>query len=440
MPQKKNSKNQLLLQAPKGMRDILPDEAPYWERVKKSLKEIAGFYNFDFIDTPILERADLFTRGIGLSTDIVEKEMYILKTKGGDRLALRPEFTAPVMRAYIEHGMSRLPQPVKLYYFGSVFRHESPQAGRLREFHQVGFEIMGGETDPIYDAQIILAAVRFLEELKIKNFIVRVNSIGCKICRPVFRKKLQDYYKKQLSSAKKKKIICKDCERRLATNPLRLLDCKNELCVLLKEQAPGILDSLCANCRSHFKGVLEFLDEVAVPYALDPCLVRGLDYYNRTVFEIFEETGNLALAAGGRYDYLAEFLGEKPIPAVGVAPGVERIIEILKAKTEDKEKEVLERKLKDRLFVVHVGEVAKKKALVLIENLRRSNVRVAEALGKDSLQAQLKMADKKGAVLALIIGQKEVYEESVIMRDMVSGLQETVPIKKIIEVMKKRLG
>jgi histidyl-tRNA synthetase len=429
-------KNQILLQAPKGMRDILPEDAPYWEKINKALDEVADFYDFKKIDTPIVERIEIFIRGVGAGTDIIEKELYLLKSKGAEKLALRPEFTAPVMRAYLEHGMSRLPQPVKMYYLGPAFRYESPQAGRFRQFHHAGFEIVGGETDPVYDAQAINVAVRFLEKLKIKNPILQINTIGCRVCRLIYRKKLQDFYRKQKSAAKEKKIICRDCERRMEINPLRLLDCKNELCARLKEQAPIILDSICANCRSHFKGVLEFLDEIGLPYELNSYLVRGLDYYNRTVFELFAEEGKSSLAGGGRYDYLSELLGKKSVPAVGVAIGLERVIETMKLK----EPSLSVRKTRPKVFVVHVGELAKKRAFSLIEKFREANIKLEEALGKDSLQAQLKAADKEAADIVLIIGQKEVYEEMVIVRDMKTGGQENVPLKKIIEEMKKRLS
>ncbi|MFA5053472.1 MAG: histidine--tRNA ligase, partial [Parcubacteria group bacterium] len=274
-------------QSPKGMRDLLPDEYALWERASDAVKEIADFYGFGHIETPILEHADLFSRGVGIGTDIVEKEMYVLKTKGGDSLALRPESTAPIMRSFIENGMSRLPQPVKLWYLGPHFRHENPQAGRYRQFYQAGFEIVGGDSDPVFDAEIIIAATRFVERMKIKNAAIEINSIGCRQCRGIYRKKLQDFYYREMSSGRKKgKVVCKDCERRLELNPLRLLDCKEEGCAELKINAPSILDSLCSPCRTHFKGVLEFLDEINIPYALNPYLVRGLDYYNRTVFEV----------------------------------------------------------------------------------------------------------------------------------------------------------
>lgn len=408
------------------MRDILPHEWLLWERVYKAAKEIAESYNFTKIVTPILEQTDLFVRGVGESTDIVEKEMYSLRTKGGDRLTLRPEGTAPVVRSYIQHGMHKLPQPVRLYYIEPFFRHENPQAGRYREFFQFGLEVLGGENDPVYDAQVIIATYRFLEELKLKNAIVQINSIGCRVCRPNYLRRLSEYYKG--------KKICKDCERRMKVNPMRLLDCKDEICEPIKAGAPSILDALCSACKAHFKGVLEFLDEVSIPYTLNPLLVRGFDYYSRTVFEVISEADSLALAGGGRYDYLAEMLGGRATPAVGMAAGIERLIEAASAAGG-----LNVPKPKARIFLVHVGEITKRKALGLVEEFRRHGVPVTEALGKDSLSAQLERAAKLGAPISLIFGQKEAFEENIIIRDMTTGVQEAVPLSKVVEEVKKRI-
>jgi len=284
---------------------------------------------------------------------------------------------------------------------------------------------LGGEGDPIYDSQAIILAYRFLEELKAKNLMVQVNSIGCRVCRPNYKKKLIEYYKKQ--------DICKECEGRLEKNPLRLLDCKSDVCQPVKLGAPSILDSLCAACKKHFKEALEYLDEVSIPYTLNPYLVRGLDYYNRTVFEIFREGSDLAIASGGRYDYLSEMLGGRPTPATGVAAGLERVVEMLKADLKDQN-----HKVKSKVFLVHVGEMTKKRALLLVEEFRKANMPVMEALGKDSLSAQLERAAKMNSPFALILGQKEAYEGSIILRDMTTGVQESIPLNKIIEEVKRR--
>lgn len=423
----------MILQSPKGMRDILPVDQLLWDRVKKISQDIADFYNFSKIDTPILESAEIFEKSTGSATDIVEKQMYYIKSKGKDRLALRPEGTAGIVRAYFEHGLSRLSQPLKLYYFGPFFRYESPQAGRYRQFFQVGFEILGGESDPIYDAQIILAGYRLIEELKIKNLTVEINSLGCKNCRAVYRRKLQDYYKKLQTK------ICRDCRRRLSLNPLRLLDCKNENCQAIKTKAPIMLDNLCLACRNHFRLVLEYLDELNLSYILNPYLVRGLDYYNRTVFEftvdsIAKRVGSLG--GGGRYDDLGEMLGAKKgsLPAIGNSLGVERLIEATKERGIG-----VVPKNKTKVFLIQIGQPAKKRAMRLIEEFRKSGVKILESLGKESLKAQLRVADKEEAAIALILGQREVFEDNIIIRNMKSGAQETAPLAKVVEEVKKRL-
>jgi histidyl-tRNA synthetase len=420
-----------LFRTPRGMHDVLPEEAPWWDRVNRVAKELADFYNFGCIRTPILEFAKLYEKGTGDATDVVKKEMYTLRTKGGDVLALRPEFTPGVMRAYVEHGLSRLSQPQKLYSAGPVFRHEAPQAGRFRQFHQVNFEIIGGQSDPIYDAQAILIAQRLLEELRLKGVVLRLNSLGCKICRPNYKRQLQSYYKGL------EKKLCLDCVQRLKTNPLRLLDCKDERCQEFKAKAPNILDKLCANCSSHFRAVLEYLDEVSISYNLDNQLVRGLDYYSRTVFEASLEGAGAelgALAAGGRYDYLMEMLGGKPVPAMGFAAGIERLVAGMKIREVK-----LPARSGKKVFFVHVGDLAKKKSLRIIEDLRRAGISVSEALGRESLKAQLKTADKEGFELALIFGQREVFEENIIIRDLRKSSQETVVLSKLGDEIKKRL-
>ncbi|OGZ02873.1 MAG: histidine--tRNA ligase [Candidatus Liptonbacteria bacterium RIFCSPLOWO2_12_FULL_60_15] len=426
--QEKKRAKTTTFQAPKGMHDILPNEEAVWERLRKAAREIADDYNFSRIETTILEHAEVFERTLGETSDVVEKEMFAVKTRGGDRLVLRPEGTAPLVRAYLEHGMSHLSQPLKLFYVGPMFRHEQPQAGRFRQFHQIGFEILGGESDPIYDAQIIVVAVRLLEELKIKNLSIRINSIGCRVCRPLYRKKLTDHYRG------KEKQLCRDCERRLETNPLRLLDCKNENCQKFKADAPSFLDNLCHLCNVHFKGVLEYIDELGLPYVLDPRLVRGLDYYNRTVFEIYAEGFDFALQAGGRYDYLVETLGGKPTPAVGGAAGIERLIHVMK------ERDLLPpARPKNKVFLVYVGDLAKRRCLKLLEQFRNAGIPLGEALGKGSLDTQLRIANKNQAPVALIFGQKEAYEDSIIVRDMKTGAQETVPIARAPQTIQKKL-
>lgn len=416
------------VQGPKGMHDILPADQPWWDRVNKIAFDLADYYNFLRIETPIIERAEIYEAGVGETSDIVEKQMFGLVKTGNDRYVLRPEATAAIARAYIEHGLQQLGQPLKLFWAGPLFRHEQPQAGRLRQFHQLDFEIISNDDDPVYDAQTALVGFRILEELKIKNVCVIINTIGCKNCRPAFRRELKEYF------GEKKDELCADCVRRLAENPLRILDCKKEKEQELKQSAPIIIDHLCAPCHDHFKTVLEYLDELALPYELDHSLVRGLDYYTKTVFEFMSEGVSFALGGGGRYDYLIELLGGKQTPAVGCAMGVERIIEAMKLQGI-----TISPRTKQRVFLAHIGDLAKRKSLSLVEQLREAHIGVYEALGKDSLKAQLRMADKLGAPLALIFGQKEAFEESVIVRNLKTGAQETIPLKKIGEVVKRKL-
>jgi len=426
-PKKKVKAKKMAYQSVKGMHDILPDDQPVWDRVRSAARHVGDFYNFLRIDTPILESADLFERGLGAGTDIVEKEMFVVKTKG-DKMVMRPEFTAAVMRAYFQHGLGQYGQPVKVYYEGPVFRHEQPQAGRFRQFYQAGFEILGAESDPIYDAQAILGVYRILEELKIKNVAVHINSIGCHKCRATYIKKLEAYYKKNAQKT------CKDCKVRITRNPLRVLDCKEEKCQLVKADAPIILDFLDTECKAHFTKVLEYLDEVKIPYHIDSHLVRGLDYYNRTVFELFTEGFTYAIAAGGRYDYLSETLKLGKLSAVGSTIGMDRVVEVLKASGKG-----IAAKASAKVFLVHMGDEAKKRGLALIEEFRKAGIRINESFGKDSLKSQLRVADKDRAHLAMILGQREVFEGSIIIRNMQTGTQESVPLERAVEEVKKRL-
>ncbi|MDP2927168.1 MAG: histidine--tRNA ligase [bacterium] len=421
------------LQSPPGMHDILPEDQSYFQKVYRTAESLVSFYGFEKIDTPIMEFLELYEKGTGLTTDIVEKQMFSLKTKGGDILALRPEFTPGVMRAFLQHGMTNLPQPVKLYSIGPVFRYESPQAGRFRQFHQVNLEVFG-EKSPAIDSQVIQAFYNLLAELKLKNLVVEINSIGASCCRPYFKKILISYLRSRFNS------LCLDCKRRARENPLRVLDCKEEKCQPIKAQAPQIIDHLCEECHNHFKEVLEFLDELGLPYRLNPYLVRGLDYYTKTVFEIFVENpapeGSLpvALVGGGRYDNLGKVIGGRDISACGGAAGIERIIEEMKNSGLRISGEV-----KKNVFLAQVGNLAKKKSLKLFEEFRQAKIPLAESLSKDSLKVQLARADRLQVRYALILGQKEALEKTIILRDMKDGTQETVKLEKAVREVKKRL-
>ncbi len=422
--------SKIKVQAPKGTHDILPQEQKYWDKFRAVIFQTAANFGFGRIDTPIFEDFRLYLKGTGATTDIVQKEIYSFKTKGGEHLALRPEFTPGIVRAYIEHGMKNLPQPIKLYSVGPVFRHNKPQAGRYRQFYQVNFEIIGDPTE-VSDVQIIQTFVSILRKLNLKKFTIFINSIGCLLCAPKYKKTLLGYYKKRLNR------VCPDCRKRFDKNPLRLLDCKNEKCKRVANEAPQILDFLCDECKNHFKKVLEILDDLEIPYILNPYLVRGLDYYTKTVFEIWEDKEDIsqgALLGGGRYDNLVEMFKGKSTPAVGAAAGMERIISSLK-----KQDVKISEAEKPKVFMIQLGELGKRKSLKLFDEFQRNSIKVGEAFSKPSIKSQLKIADKDGAKLALILGQKEALEDNIIIRDMISGVQETVPIEKVINEIKRRL-
>ena len=426
----------LKFQKPTGMHDVLPEDQKYFQKIHNICEKTINFYGFKRIDTPILETTSLYEKGTGTTTEIVQKQMFTLRTRGGDSLTLRPEFTPGIIRAYLEHGMHSLPQPVKLYSIGPLFRYERPQSGRFRQFHQFNLEVVG-EKSPAIDAQVIQIFYNILTELKLKKVVIEINSIGDNQCRPYYKKILTSYFRSRTSS------LCSDCRRRFKENPLRILDCKQSECQAISSQAPQIIDHLCQECHSHFKLVLEFLDEIELPYRLNPYLVRGLDYYTKTVFEIVsEEKENQeeeekrigSLVGGGRYDLLIKMLGGEETSAIGGALGIERIINELKAK---------ETKISDSasplIFLAQIGTAAKIKGLKLIEDFRKNNIPIRESLGRDSLKAQFKIADKMKAKYTLLLGQKEALEEIVIIRDMQNGKQETVKLDKIVKEMKKKL-
>jgi histidyl-tRNA synthetase len=415
-----------------GMHDILPEEQVYFKRVQKAVESVANYYSFEKIETPILEYAEVFQKAVGDNTDIVGKEMYTFRTKGGDLVSLRPEGTAPVIRSYLEHGMHNLPQPVKLWYIGPFFRYERPQAGRFRQFHQFGFEAIG-DASPSIDSQIIQMSYDVLKELGFKNLTIEVNSIGDSECRPYFKKILTSYFKSRRSS------LCSDCQRRLKENPLRILDCKEEKCQRVKAGAPQIIDHLCEKCHAHFKEVLEFLDELELPYTLNPYLVRGIDYYTKTVFEIVETSDDGkslgSLTGGGRYDNLSKMLGGRDVPGCGSAAGIERIVSLMKTremKTGPKHEE-------PKIFLAQLGQLAKRKSMKLFEELRAAKIPVAESFSKDSLKAQLRTANKLNIRWVLIFGQKEALEDFITLRDMDTGVQKEIKLDKVVQEMKNKI-
>ncbi|MBT4648799.1 histidine--tRNA ligase [bacterium] len=427
-PKKKTAKTSIRLV--KGMKDILPTEQHIWDFVRSRVESVARDYGFMRIDTPIVEFTQLFKKATGEETDIVSKEMYSFVDQSGDRLSLRPEGTPGVIRAYIEHGMLNQPQPVKMFYIGPQFRHDKPQAGRYRQFWQFGFEAVG-DADPIVDAQIIAMNYNILRDLGL-DIEVQINSIGDKHCRPKYFKALTQYYKN------KKKDLCVDCTKRLLKNPLRLLDCKVKGCQELAEEAPQMVDYLCEDCNKHFTAVLEYLDEAEVKYNLNPKIVRGLDYYTRTTWEIVEsnQDGKLqALGGGGRYDELVKLLGGRETPAIGFAMGMERIINKIKEK-----EVVLPEVWRPDVYLAQLGIEARRKSLKLFMDLRQGGLTVSEDFSKNGLKDQLELANKKNARYVLILGQKELVDGTILIRDMESGVQETVDHKKVVKEVHKRLA
>ena len=416
-----------MYQAPRGTSDILPTEQGYWSYIKQKAAAICELYGYRRIDTPTFEDARLFVRSIGEDTDIVEKEMYSFEDKGGDQITLRPEGTAPVCRAYVEHGMHNLPQPVRLYYIASIFRYERPQAGRYREHHQFGAEAIG-DADPALDAEVIDMAWQLYVNLGLKGIALSLNSIGCNNCRPRYLESLKTYYTQH------KESLCADCKRRLAKNTLRLLDCKNPTCLALTEQAPRSIDYLCPECAEHFDQLRRCLNLLDLPFTLTHRLVRGLDYYTRTVFEIAPEgeTGaQVALGGGGRYDNLIEQLGGKTTPAVGFATGIERLVLNLK-----KQKVAVPALPPSAVFVAYLGKDAKDEAIRLTAYLRKSGISALASINERSLKAQLKQANVSGVRYTVIIGEDEVKSKSVVLRNMAKGEQQTIPIDKLAEALR----
>ena len=419
------------IQALRGFKDILPGEYRIVHHVEDLARSFARAHGFERIETPVLEPVSLFARTVGKQTDIMEKELYSFIDKGEENITLRPEMTASVARAYVNHGMLNMPQPVKLWYHAPMFRYDRPQAGRFREHHQIGFEVLG-EAHPIVDAELITIGYNLIKSLGLEA-TVQINSIGTKESRATYIEKLVEYYRSNRSK------ICEDDKRRLTKNPLRVLDCKVPECQPVKEGAPQILDSLDEESKNHFMRVLEYLDDAGVTYALNPFLVRGLDYYSRTVFEFYssgdEEASQSSLGGGGRYDALIEMIGGRPTPAAGVALGVERLVSRMRAKGLDKEIDG-----RPDVFVAQLGEAARKKTLGLVEELRRAGVSASSNMAKDGLKQQLEMANRGGARFTVILGQKEILDGTIIIRDMDSGIQEICDFKKVANELKRKLS
>ena len=427
------------IKAPRGAGDVLPDEIWKWQKIEKQARELFSLYNYREIRTPIFEDTSLFERSIGAGTDIVEKEMYTFLDKKGRSLTLRPEGTAPVVRAYLEHNLHAQGSFGKFFYTGTFFRYERPQAGRNRQFYQVGVEAIGSD-NPALDAEVINLALHFLNslglktlprttksndpELVIRDLHILLNSIGCSSCQPVYRKKLQEFLNSHLQE------LCDDCRKRTESNPLRVLDCKKEECISVLENAPVTLDFLCQSCSEHFKSVKHYLDMLDVSYEISSRLVRGLDYYTRTTFEVVHSGlgAQNAIAGGGRFDGLVEELGGKPTPAIGFAAGVDRIALLL-------EEEGMKPQGEGHVFafIAVSGEEYIEEGILLLNQLRRSGISAEIDYEGKSLKSQFRRADKLGVSFVVILGKETV------LRDMVKGEQEEVKRDEIVSLLKRRI-
>jgi len=414
----------------RGMYDMIGEQAAQLGFLFDQFRGLAEEAGYQRIDTPLLEDTDLFVRGVGADTDAVSKELYTFDDRSGHSVSLRPEPTAGIVRAYIEHGMGSWPQPVKMYSFGPMFRYDRPQAGRQRQFHQLDVEVIG-DAAPSADAQVITLAQRLYKRVRLGNLSLQLNSIGDPVCRPKYRKVLVEFLK-----ANAKHLAAVDKER-LERNPLRVLDSKEPGTLAVLSDAPQTLNHLCEACQAHFAGVLEYLDDLGMPYELNPLLVRGLDYYTRTVFEFYgeREGAQSSVGGGGRYDLLVETLGGQPTPAVGFGLGVERILLELAEGGASPQPPVPK-----RVYVASLGEPARLAAFRLIEQLLDGGVPAVGSVDRDGIGSQLARADKLGVPLAIIIGQKEVREETVILRDMTSGAQEVLPAGSIVAELRSRFG
>ncbi|MDR0570605.1 MAG: histidine--tRNA ligase [Clostridiales Family XIII bacterium] len=413
----------MLTKAAKGTKDILPNQMHKWDYVERIFKEVCGRYGFREIRTPVFEHTELFKRGVGGTTDIVQKQMYTFDDYAGRSLTLRPEGTASVARAFVEHKLHAEAQPSKYFYEIACFRYEQPQSGRLREFHQFGVEVFG-TGDMVADAEVIALGADFLGQLGVRGLSLRVNSIGCPECRPGYRTKLQDFLRPRLEG------FCDTCKTRFENNPMRILDCKSPECRRLAEGAPLMLDNVCEGCASDFAALRANLEALGVAYEVDPGIVRGLDYYTKTAFEFVSESigAQGTVCGGGRYDHLIEELGGPAVPGVGFGLGIERLLLLMEADGVDMPEPV-----GTEVFVAYMGAAAKAAALGLLGKLRAKGLRAeTDGLGRN-IKGQLKQADRLGARRVFIIGEDELAEGMATMKDMATGEQRRVSLGEAVE-------
>ncbi len=408
------------MQAVRGMNDILPDAVHWWQKVETTARQVLELYGYREIRTPIVEKLELFARSIGESTDIVEKEMYAFPDRKGQWLALRPEATASVVRAFIEHNLQADPSVRKFYTIGPMFRHERPQKGRYRQFHQIDAEVFGID-DPLLDAEVMAMLCDFLQRIGLKDIGLHVNSLGCSKCRPLFRDDLKAFLQDRASQ------LCPDCDRRRHVNPLRVFDCKVDRCREALTEAPELGRYLCEACRRHFDKVLHYLSHLHVPYAVDPRMVRGLDYYMRTTFEVITDRlgAQNAVGGGGRYDGLMRDLGGPDLPGIGFAIGMERVILLLQ------QEESLDFKKPD-VFIAILGEKPVTEAFRLAQDLRAQGVAVELAHGGGSLKSQMRRADKLGASYVVIVGEEELAKGRVTVRHMAAKEQTEIALENVV--------
>lgn len=411
----------------KGMNDILPGDVETWQFLESMAREVFGVYGFSEIRTPAVEKTELFCRSIGETTDIVEKEMYTFDDKSGNSLTMRPEGTAPVMRSFIQHRLDSLDPVSKLYYMGPMFRYERPQKGRYRQFHQIGAEVLGVE-DPKIDAQLLAMLHGYFCRIGIDAVSLQLNSLGCPACRPGYRQQLIDYLEQRLDS------LCADCQRRYLNNPLRVLDCKAAGCKEATLDAPAMLDHLCGGCADHFAAVKKHLSAVEIPFEVNARMVRGLDYYVRTTFELVtDQLGSQnAVAAGGRYDGLVESLGGPALPGIGFAIGVERLVLM---KGDGKVAPAV-----PGLFIAALGEAASDRAFVLMSALQQAGIRAEMDYQGKSLKAQMRRANKLQAAYTLILGEEELAAGQAQLKCMEDSSQSAVDLDALVTVMKEKLA
>jgi len=415
--------------APRGTIDILPEDQPYWEHLRVQIRAVTGQFGYQRIDVPIFEETSLYVRGVGEGTDIVDKEMYSFQDKGGRDITLRPEFTAGLVRAYLQHGFKTLPQPVKLYTIGPIFRYERVQAGRYRQHTQFDIEAIG-TVDPAVDLEVMSVAWQLYLNLGFEGLAFQLNSTGCPNCRPGYVKKLVRYYRRHEDA------ICGDCKRRLERNPLRLLDCKTPSCQPIIAEAPHIQDHLCQECEQHFSDLRRFLDALERPYTINHRLVRGLDYYTKTVFEVWAQGigSQNAVCGGGRYDGLAEQLGGDHTPGIGFGSGVERLVLTMK-----EQNIVVPGLPQTQVALIYRGGEAKVRAIELLTAMRAEGVRASMGFGDRSIKAQLRGANKSGARIALVLGEDEMAQGTIRLQDMRDGERQSLPQAGILSAVRARL-